>query len=771
MARVPVAGGNQLSLAPMQERRLAAPDFSAGAREVAAGLSNLGNATMRFAEEKDALQAQLDEAAAKQLDTDYANYEREVLHTGDAAFYKQEGFNASNMLQTVEQQLEAKRQELLARASNPRQRAMAGDALERRFGAARTGISTYANKQLRVEETRQSARRTDAAAEDAVTYFEDPVRFAEEIAVGEAEIRTELAKQGAAPEIITGAVDTFRSGVYRRVADGMIGRLEIDKAIGYVAANRSGMTEADSAALDRALAIPLKERKIDGLADYVLGEGRPPAAAPSGDGGAPAPAGGIQRVDPDNPDGTAPAGDPDQLARGFALPMPVEGRITSGFGKRKAPVAGASTNHEALDIAAPAGTPIRAQAAGRVVSAEDEGRAGLVVRVDYGNGVVASYAHMQGFSVKAGDPVKPGQTLGGVGQTGTATGPHVHYTLRVDGKKADPSKFAGVTGRPAGGPRSPTAQTGVSREEAMRRIADLNLPLEEERALKSEVNARFSEDAAILNDQRDRAREQALEILNRADAAGTPLNRESSIPATIWDALSPSDAMAIRNDIRRNAEGPPRETDMGTFLALSDFYATNPGEFARLNPAEYLGRLSKEDFEQVFGTWRRDALQSGSKGSDKQVTHERIRSIMSPALEAAGLTTTGIPTKDADARKAMNQRIYNAQGAVQREVDSWQRANPGKVMPDDMIRSIVDRQLTPTRRRDDVPEEGTFFGIGSNTPEYVPWFERGSLGTRDVTVQIPRAERDRLFRIGRQTLGRDPTPEEISRAYFKELEQ
>lgn len=753
MARVPVSGGNQLALAPMGERRIQAQDVTAGTREIARAASGLAAQTMRFAEEKDALQAQLDVAAAKALDNEYAEYEREVLHTGQGAYYTLEGFNASNARETVQQQLEAKRQELLGRSANPRQRAMAGDALERRVGAAMQGIATYSNRQLRVEETRQSARRAESAANDAVLYYKEPERFAEEMAVGTAEIRTELAKQGAAPEAIQAEVERWQSGVYRRVADGMIGRLEIDSAISYVAANRSGMTEADAAALDRALAVPIKERAIDGLADYVLGEGRQPApAAGEAEGGAPA----------------APS-DPDQGARGLALPMPVEGRITSGFGKRKAPTAGASTNHQAIDIAAPAGTPIRAQAAGRVISAKDEGAAGLVVRVDYGNGVVASYAHMQGFNVKEGDAVKPGQTLGGVGSTGRSTGPHVHYTIRVNGVKVDPTKFAGEVGRPSGGARSPTQSSGMSRAEAVARAKELNLPLEEERALIQEISRRFAEDDAIERDGQERARDEALTILNQADAAGTPLTRESAIPARVWDALSPSDAMAIRNDIRRNAAGPARQTDMGTYLALSDLYATDPGAFARLNPAEFIDKLSKEDFEQAFGTWRRDALQAGNKATDKQVTHDRIRSVMGPALDAAGLTLDGIPTKESDARKAMANRIYTAQKAVQREVDLWQRANPGKVAPDDVIRSIVDRQLAPTRRRDDVPEEGTFFGIGRNTPTYVPWFERGRLGTNEVTVQIPRAERDRLARIGRQVLGRDPAPEEITRAYFQEL--
>ena len=128
------------------------------------------------------------------------------------------------------------------------------------------------------------------------------------------------------------------------------------------------------------------------------------------------------------------------------LALPVEGRITSPFGARSAPIAGASTNHGGVDIAAPNGTPILARATGRVISAKREGNSGNVVRVDYGNGVVASFSHMKDFAVKEGDIVTPGQSLGGVGSAGRSTGNHVHYVLRVNGKRVDPTKFSGEVG-------------------------------------------------------------------------------------------------------------------------------------------------------------------------------------------------------------------------------------------------------------------------------------------------------------------------------------
>src|SRR5690606_26919213 len=139
-----------------------------------------------------------------------------------------------------------------------------------------------------------------------------------------------------------------------------------------------------------------------------------------------------------------------------------------------------------------------------------------------------------------------------------------------------PTKFNGAVGGTASAIGARPSTAGQDIGAVMERIDALGLPLEEERALKAEVRSRFAQDDAIDNARKADARDAALTILNQADAAGRPLTRESAIPGAIWDSLSPSDAMAIRADIRRNAEPKPKETDMGTFLALSDLYATDP---------------------------------------------------------------------------------------------------------------------------------------------------------------------------------------------------
>lgn len=160
---------------------------------------------------------------------------------------------------------------------------------------------------------------------------------------------------------------------------------------------------------------------------------------------------------------------------------------------------------------------------------------------------------------------------------------------------------------------------------------------------------------------------------------------------------------------------------------------------------------------------------------EDKVTHDRIRSVIAPALAEQGLSNSKI--KDPSSAigkaeaKAMADRIFAAQEAVQREINIYQSKNPSKSVPDGFILSVAVRQLTPTRRDDDVPTEGMFFGIGSNAPKYVPWFERRQLGSNAMSVQIPPAEKDRLRCIVEQSLGRPPTDKEIANAYFQELRE
>jgi murein DD-endopeptidase MepM/ murein hydrolase activator NlpD len=141
----------------------------------------------------------------------------------------------------------------------------------------------------------------------------------------------------------------------------------------------------------------------------------------------------------------------DRLNRALALvpyrkPVIGEVELSSGFGVRTDPFVGRPAMHTGLDFRAASGDPVRATAAGKVVSAGWSGGYGRMIEVDHGNGLSTRYGHLSEILVKVGDPIKIGQVIGEVGSTGRSTGPHLHYETRIDGEAVDPQKFlrAGV---------------------------------------------------------------------------------------------------------------------------------------------------------------------------------------------------------------------------------------------------------------------------------------------------------------------------------------
>jgi murein DD-endopeptidase MepM/ murein hydrolase activator NlpD len=118
-------------------------------------------------------------------------------------------------------------------------------------------------------------------------------------------------------------------------------------------------------------------------------------------------------------------------------------RISSNFGMRRHPVLGTWRNHAGTDYAAASGTPVRAIGDGSIIFAGWRGGYGNVVDIRHRNGFVSRYAHLRGFArgVRSGVPVSRESVIGYVGQTGLATGPHLHFEILVGGTQRNPRTF------------------------------------------------------------------------------------------------------------------------------------------------------------------------------------------------------------------------------------------------------------------------------------------------------------------------------------------
>jgi hypothetical protein len=130
-----------------------------------------------------------------------------------------------------------------------------------------------------------------------------------------------------------------------------------------------------------------------------------------------------------------------QAVSGQNFIWPVSGRISSGFGPRRSPGGIGSKNHAGIDIAASSGTRVNAAKTGTVIHAGDAGGYGKAVYIDHGGGIVTRYAHLSRITTRRGVRVGQGEQIGTVGQTGTATGPHLHFEVRVGGVARNPTEY------------------------------------------------------------------------------------------------------------------------------------------------------------------------------------------------------------------------------------------------------------------------------------------------------------------------------------------
>ena len=249
--------------------------------------------------------------------------------------------------------------------------------------------------------------------------------------------------------------------------------------------------------------------------------------------------------------------------------LPVQGRVSSAFGQRAAPTAGASTNHNGIDIVAPTGTPVEAPAGGRVLQVGSNKKAGNFVIIDHGDGIQTSYSHLSTVDVKKGDTITAGTTFAKVGRSGNATGSNLHYVVRVNGKAVDPQAFSfSGSSTPAAGPLQPATDVGesralppplpfeaaldripptVNRGEAKKAVLSMIVQAADEkdrpewldalwRSTRKDGSPSFSPDEIrLIRDERDRIREKMRVEAKRAQVERYDANEEVLMSAIAQD--------------------------------------------------------------------------------------------------------------------------------------------------------------------------------------------------------------------------------------------
>jgi murein DD-endopeptidase MepM/ murein hydrolase activator NlpD len=230
-------------------------------------------------------------------------------------------------------------------------------------------------------------------------------------------------------EAVVGRVRDLRNQVRNTVARLRSAKNRIESARDAIAAEKDALVSARQAVQGRqAKLVATREQREEALAkidstaeelhDDVASLQGEIAAQLAGYGSAPLPAGPI-----------VPG------SSGSGLIWPVNGAVVSGFGMRWGRM------HEGIDIAVPAGTPIRAAASGTVILLEGEaesGGYGNFTCLDHGGGLQTCYAHQSAFAVGSGQSVDQGDVIGYVGCTGHCYGDHLHFEVRVNGAPTDP---------------------------------------------------------------------------------------------------------------------------------------------------------------------------------------------------------------------------------------------------------------------------------------------------------------------------------------------
>lgn len=688
MARVPVSPGNRVALQPLPAANFRAADFGSAGQAIGQGAEGLGRQMGATAETMQRLAEVRAEEEARRWDTE----QMEAIRPLRERVRQARGINARAVADEAAKELEKLNSDLVAQASTPLARKMLQQSLRKRSVQELDTWSTHATAQEGEAIDSGFASRAEGFAETALDYADDPVVREQNVAAGVNEIRQRAQWRGwdeaTRDQEIAKFVSRVRIGQAQKIA-----RRSAAEASDFVMAHRNEISDAESDKfLNSYQNEALNEWAESGFDRYLAppAQDEPDPLAPK----------------PDGPDSRS--GEPVRPVEEQPLDITRGRGIGSGFGPRAAPATAGgrrgSSNHKGWDLQYRTGEAVEATMSGVARVKDDPDGFGRYVVVDHGNGLETLYGHLSAYSVRDGQRVRRGETVGRAGSSGNSSGPHLHYEARRDGQSIDPATlgretvYYGGSGSRANVAASDSDAPFDLRTTLSRIENDSSLSYKQRQALKGEAKRRYVEWEGVRSNEEQQAAREVESVIGGLGDGFTDVTQLGSA----FTRLSPSAQNAYRNAAKANREGKPVSAE--TEARIGFLQTFRPESFAETETRQWLAKQGVPpsriaDLARVGG----GALgQEAGKPTPtpKPVATGRLESIARPAFEAAGIM---LWTRPAGGKKAELDRQTDAQTRIRvleilnTQANAWAQNNPGKVADDATVKRWVANTLRQTQ--------------------------------------------------------------------------
>lgn len=700
MAMVPRKVEADVALRPISGEKFVAADMTAGWRAVGEGAQRLGQTLGQVAEDQDRLDAQLDNAGAKTLDTE-AMARINKIRTD---FLSNRGLNAGVARPGAEKALGEAQAELLAKATTPRMKRMLGDILTQRVNSTLNDVAEHVRTQTAAAEDDASVARYGALAETAISSPNEDERL-KNLAAGLAEIAGLGARRGWDSATVASEQAKYKSGIRTSVIRNMLDSDNVDGAVSYLDTHKDEILDADESRIRSALRDPLERRETDGDVDAVMG-------GASRGGGA-----GFTATDP---------------LRGAGRTPVAGGTYGAGrdYGK-----------HKGVDIPAANGTAVYPMGEG-VAKVSKSALGGNIVTVDYGNGLVTRYMHLGAVRVKDGDRVTADTIVGTVGMTGRSSGPHLHLETLRNGAPVDPNS---VMGKPQGGPEQGARRWNLAETLAAvdRKADEQGWTPERRMRAKEEVQRRVGVDEGLQRRAEDEAQRQALDAISGMNN-GQGFTNINQLPADVRSRLSPGDRLRFMDmaasNVKLQTSGDRIKADGDTSVTLNLMAIQDRDTFKNMDLRLYRDKVTPGEFASLATLQAK--MRTGQDSPD-EVTHSQIWSTIDRYAPDLGLdlgASQGKPRKPDDRAEA--SRIFNM---MRSDLNATTGGN--RKPTDDEVKAAFDRAVMTVK----VASPG--FLWGTNVKE-VRRSQLGPLAAGErVQIDIPNDVRARIISSYQRTHG------------------